>query len=167
MTVRSYSIAFTSAATRAYRIRHRLRLTIAVAAALGLAACATSHGTGAAADTICGAAPREGRRYLSRGDSCAGSAGDPPSGARNVVRPARINRAELERREMITICFFNDDKALAGDESPGEKGRRVFAVTLTKGPLDPRGGFHHRPRPGRALVRRERRHRESQRLLPE
>ncbi len=46
-----------------------------------------------------------------------------------------VNRAELEKREIIMICFFNHDKASVGPDTPGEKGQRVFPVTLTKGSL--------------------------------
>jgi hypothetical protein len=48
--------------------------------------------------------------------------------------PARdvVNRGEIERREIIMVCFLNHDKASIGDDHPGENGQRVFPVTLTK-----------------------------------
>jgi hypothetical protein len=46
-----------------------------------------------------------------------------------------VNRSELEKREIIMVCFFNHDKASVGADTPGEKGRRIFPVTLTKGSL--------------------------------
>jgi hypothetical protein len=47
----------------------------------------------------------------------------------------RLGREELEKRELIMQCYLSHDRYRIGDESPGEGGRRVFRVALTKGNL--------------------------------
>jgi hypothetical protein len=59
----------------------------------------------------------------------------------NVKGPARdaIERAELEKRELIMQCYLNHDSYRIVSEAPGEASRRVFRVALTRktsrGPL--------------------------------
>lgn len=51
--------------------------------------------------------------------------------------PARdqVERTELEKREIIMAGCFDHDKFRIVDESPGEGGRRVFRVEITKGTI--------------------------------
>jgi hypothetical protein len=49
--------------------------------------------------------------------------------------PARDNmdRAELEKREILLQCYFTHDSYAVVGESPGAGGRRIFQVQLTRG----------------------------------
>ena len=51
--------------------------------------------------------------------------------------PARdqLERTELEKREIILQGCFEHDKFRILDETPGEGGRRIFRVEITKGRL--------------------------------
>ncbi|GAC1649172.1 MAG: hypothetical protein NVS4B3_05810 [Gemmatimonadaceae bacterium] len=49
--------------------------------------------------------------------------------------PARdkIERAELEKRELVMMCYLGHDSYRVTGDVPGEAGRRVFRVDLTRG----------------------------------
>ena len=55
----------------------------------------------------------------------------------NKKGPARaaIERSELEKRELIMQCYLGHDSYNVLNDSPGEGGRRLFRVSLTKGRL--------------------------------
>ncbi|GAC1476757.1 MAG: hypothetical protein NVS1B4_18160 [Gemmatimonadaceae bacterium] len=44
----------------------------------------------------------------------------------------RIERAELEKRELVMMCYLGHDSYRVTNEAPGEGGRRVFKVDLTR-----------------------------------
>lgn len=48
----------------------------------------------------------------------------------------RIDRSELEKRELIMQCYLSHDKFRILDESPGQNDRRIVRVLLTKGNLE-------------------------------
>ena len=50
--------------------------------------------------------------------------------------PARdqMDRAELEKRELVLMCFFDHERFRLLGETPGLQGGRQFRVELTKGP---------------------------------
>ena len=47
----------------------------------------------------------------------------------------QLERTELEKREIIMQGCFEHDKFRIVDETPGEGGRRVFRVEITKGTI--------------------------------
>lgn len=49
--------------------------------------------------------------------------------------PARdvVDRAQLERRELIMQCYLNHDKFQILSEAPAQNETRMLAVSLTKG----------------------------------
>jgi hypothetical protein len=51
--------------------------------------------------------------------------------------PARdvVDRAQLERRELIMQCYLNHDKFQILSEAPSQDESRMFAVSLTKGSM--------------------------------
>lgn len=51
--------------------------------------------------------------------------------------PARdlIERRELEKRELIMQCMLAHDRFRILNEGPGQAGKRVFRVELTRGPI--------------------------------
>lgn len=51
--------------------------------------------------------------------------------------PARdiMEREQLDKRLIILQCYFNHDKSRMLGETPGEGGRRIFTVELTRGRL--------------------------------
>ncbi|GAC1656027.1 MAG: hypothetical protein NVS4B3_21350 [Gemmatimonadaceae bacterium] len=51
--------------------------------------------------------------------------------------PARdqIERAELEKRELIMMCYLGHDSYRIGGETSGEAGKRLLRVELTRGSL--------------------------------
>ena len=55
----------------------------------------------------------------------------------NKKGPARdaIERAELEKRELIMQCYLNHESYRVVNEAPGEAGRQLFRVSLTRGRL--------------------------------
>jgi hypothetical protein len=122
----------------------RSRATFAaLTAALGVAAaCATAPHGGATSRAVGAATPREAvdafLAAIHAQDLQAISLvwGTDHGAARDVV-----DRSELEKREIIMVCFFGHDKASVGPDSPGEKGRRVFPVMLTKGSLTRESDF--------------------------
>jgi hypothetical protein len=56
-------------------------------------------------------------------------------GTSNGPARERIDREELEKRELLMICYFGHDKYRVVNESPGAQGRRIFRVEFTKGAL--------------------------------
>ena len=44
-----------------------------------------------------------------------------------------MERTEMERRAIIMHCFLSHDQFRIVNESPGEGGRRIFRVALTRG----------------------------------
>jgi hypothetical protein len=52
------------------------------------------------------------------------------------VRDSRkMSREDMERRELIMMCYFRHDKYRILGESPGPDSERIFQVELTKGTL--------------------------------
>lgn len=47
----------------------------------------------------------------------------------------KMGRDEVERRELILMCYFKHDKYRVLGEAPGTDGERVMQVELTKGTL--------------------------------
>jgi hypothetical protein len=47
----------------------------------------------------------------------------------------RISRDELEKRELVLMCYFNHDSYKVLNEAPGQDGERVMTVSLTRGTL--------------------------------
>ena len=47
----------------------------------------------------------------------------------------RISRDQLEKRELIMMCYLKHDRYRLLGESPREEGRRVIRVELTRGTL--------------------------------
>ena len=52
-----------------------------------------------------------------------------------------LGRDAVERRELIMMCFLGHDRYRLGGETPGEGGRRVFAVELTRGTISRSSNF--------------------------
>ena len=53
----------------------------------------------------------------------------------SVQTTTRIPRDEVERRELIMMCYFKHDRYRVLDEKPAPDGERVMQVELTKGTL--------------------------------
>lgn len=51
--------------------------------------------------------------------------------------PARdvVPRDQLEKRELIMQCYLSHDKFTIMNDAPGQNGKRVFEVSLSKGSL--------------------------------
>jgi len=51
--------------------------------------------------------------------------------------PARdvVDKSQIEKRELIMICYLNHDSYRVRGEGPGEEGRRNFTVDLNRGGL--------------------------------
>lgn len=47
----------------------------------------------------------------------------------------RISRDELEKRELVLMCYFNHDSYKVLNEAPSQNGERVMTVSLTRGTL--------------------------------
>ena len=47
----------------------------------------------------------------------------------------RISRDELEKRELVLMCYFNHDSYKVLNEAPATNGERVMTVSLTRGTL--------------------------------
>jgi hypothetical protein len=123
-------------------------IVFAAAAAASLAACATTHnGGGATRDSGAPTARKAVDTFLAAVHAQDLQAISLVWGTERGPAREVINRDELERREIIMICFFNHDKATVGEETAGEKGRRIFAVTLTKGQLTRTADFTAIPGP--------------------
>jgi hypothetical protein len=52
--------------------------------------------------------------------------------------PARdvVDRKQIERRELIMICYLNHDTYRVKSEAPAPEGRRAFTVELKRGPVN-------------------------------
>jgi len=53
-----------------------------------------------------------------------------------------VDRAQLEKRELIMQCYLGHDKFEVLNEAPGKEGERVFTVSLTKGGNTKQTTFH-------------------------
>ncbi len=53
----------------------------------------------------------------------------------NSSGPTRdaFDRDQLEKRELIMMCYFSHDSFRIVSDAPGEEGRRVFRVEMSKG----------------------------------
>ena len=51
--------------------------------------------------------------------------------------PARdvVEKSQIERRELIMMCYLNHDSYRVRSEGPGQEGRRSFVVDLNRGGL--------------------------------
>jgi len=51
--------------------------------------------------------------------------------------PARdvVDKSQIERRELIMICYLNHDTYRVRGEGPAQEGRRAYTVELTRGGL--------------------------------
>ena len=51
--------------------------------------------------------------------------------------PARdvVDRSQIERRELIMMCYLNHDSYRVRSEGPAQEGRRAFIVDLNRGGL--------------------------------
>ena len=47
----------------------------------------------------------------------------------------RMNRDEMEKRELLLMCYFGHDRYRVLGDTPGPNGERVLQVELTKGTL--------------------------------
>ena len=77
----------------------------------------------------------------------APTSGPTPATAPSGARPAldeflaairdnkRISRDELEKRELLLMCYFNHDSYKVGDDIAVAGGERRMTVSLTKGTL--------------------------------
>ncbi len=54
----------------------------------------------------------------------------------------RMGRDEMERRELILMCYFKHDKYRVLGESPSADGERVLQVELTKGTMSRTTNFY-------------------------
>lgn len=63
--------------------------------------------------------------------------------------PARdaLPRPELEKRELIMMCYFRHDSSRILEEAPGTAGKTVFAVELKRGGLTGSTNFYVVPGP--------------------
>lgn len=53
----------------------------------------------------------------------------------SVRESGKMGREEIERREIILLCYFKHDRFRVLGESPGVDNERVFEVELTKGTM--------------------------------
>ena len=58
-----------------------------------------------------------------------------------ITENKSLTRDAVERRELIMMCFLGHDRYRLGGETPGEGGRRVFAVELTRGTISRSSNF--------------------------
>jgi hypothetical protein len=54
--------------------------------------------------------------------------------ARGAARDV-TDRSQLERRELIMICYLTHDTYKVQSEGPAQQGKRAFVVELRKGPM--------------------------------
>lgn len=45
----------------------------------------------------------------------------------------RMDRSELERRELLMMCYLTHDRYLVQEETGGERDSRVFRIAVTRG----------------------------------
>ena len=60
----------------------------------------------------------------------------------SVRASGKMGREEIERREIILMCYFRHDKYRVLNESPGVDNERVLQVELTKGTLSRTTNFY-------------------------
>ena len=90
-----------------------------------------------------------------------GNAGGP------LVNDASITREELERRELLMVCFFKHDSAKVLEQvQAGVPDHTVFATELTRGDVTRRPTISTDAGSARSLVRGGRRRAGGARLLP-
>jgi hypothetical protein len=65
----------------------------------------------------------------------------------------RITRDELEKRELVLMCYFNHDSYQVLDDQPVAGGERKMSVRLTKGTLSRTTDFFLTSGPDRWYVR--------------
>jgi hypothetical protein len=54
----------------------------------------------------------------------------------------RISRDDLEKRELLLMCYFNHDSFKVQSDAPAAGGERVMSVSLTKGTLTRTTNFY-------------------------
>ncbi|MEO6526455.1 MAG: hypothetical protein ABIP93_07515 [Gemmatimonadaceae bacterium] len=54
----------------------------------------------------------------------------------------RLSREEVEKRELLLMCYFSHESFKVLSDSPAPGGERVMAVTLTKGTLQRTTNFY-------------------------
>ena len=54
----------------------------------------------------------------------------------------KMSREDMERRELILMCYFRHDKYRVLGDNPGPNGERVLQVELTKGTLSRTTNFY-------------------------
>jgi hypothetical protein len=60
----------------------------------------------------------------------------------SVRESGKMGREEIERREIILMCYFKHDKYRVLGESPAADGERVLQVELTKGTMSRTTNFY-------------------------
>jgi hypothetical protein len=60
----------------------------------------------------------------------------------SVRASGKMGREEIERREIILMCYFRHDRYRVLNETPGVDNERVFQVELTKGTLSRTTNFY-------------------------
>jgi hypothetical protein len=65
----------------------------------------------------------------------------------------RISREELEKRELVLMCYFNHDSYTVLSDDPAADGERKMAVRLTRGTLSRTTDFFLTSGPDRWYVR--------------
>jgi hypothetical protein len=58
------------------------------------------------------------------------------------VRETGMAREELERRELVMLCFLRHDRAKVVSDAPAPDNHRVFAVEITRGGLTRSTNFY-------------------------
>ncbi|MDB4908146.1 MAG: hypothetical protein JWO05_2930 [Gemmatimonadetes bacterium] len=58
--------------------------------------------------------------------------------------PARssMQRDDLEKRELVMMCYFNHETATVLNDSPSQNNERILSVQLKKGPLEGTTNFY-------------------------
>jgi hypothetical protein len=54
----------------------------------------------------------------------------------------RISRDDLEKRELLLMCYFNHDSFRVMSDAPAAGGERVMSVSLTKGTMTRTTNFY-------------------------
>jgi hypothetical protein len=54
----------------------------------------------------------------------------------------KMSRDEMEKRELLLMCYFRHDKYRVLGETPGTNGERVFQVELTRGTIHRTTNFY-------------------------
>jgi hypothetical protein len=58
------------------------------------------------------------------------------------VRETGMSREELERRELVMLCYIRHDRAKVISDAPAPDNHRVFAVELTRGGITKSTNFY-------------------------